>query len=213
LDQAPNGGSKHESEHLVTDAHSGHVLLTTDYGKERAAGTEALDLIYPYDPEARALGTGFGGLLLIETALGATRASRILAGGPTSLIRTITPIDALVGATKNEILGGIARLIGDRRLTVRVRCRRRGRSVPSSTSIESEVGAFLASKGHRIDLANPQAIVNIDIIGGSAAISVRKPEDFVRKPRGCPIARSAKGEGEQRAPPERRIQESRVGRP
>ncbi|MCQ5376588.1 MAG: THUMP domain-containing protein [Candidatus Methanomethylicia archaeon] len=189
------------------------MLLTTDYGKERAAGTEALDLIYPYDPEARALETGFGGVLFIETALGATRASRILAGGPTSLIRTITPIDALVGATKSEILGGIARLIGDRRLTVKVRCRRRGRAVTSSTSIESEVGAFLTSKGHRIDLADPQVIVNIDIIGRSAAISVRKPEDFIRKPRGCLIDRSAKGEGEQRAPTERRIQESRVGRP
>lgn len=159
------------------------------------------------------MGTGFGGVLLIETALGPTRASKILAGGPTSLIRTITPIDALVGATKSEILGGIARLVGDRRLTVMVRCRRRGRAVPSGTSIENEVGAFLASKGHRIDLASPQVIVNIDIIGGSAAISVRKPEDFIRKPRGCAFARSAKGEGEQRAPKERRIQESREGRP
>lgn len=199
-----------EFEHLITDAHSNYVLLTTDYGKERAAGIEALDLIYPYDPNARTLGTGFGGLLLIETALSATRASKILAEGPTSLIRTIKPIDALVGATISEMLEKVAQLIGDRRLTLKVRCRRRGQAAPSAASIETDVGASLTSKGHKIDLTNPQAIVHIDIIGRSAAISVRKPEEFVRKPRGCAIARSAKGESEQRAPTEHSIQEPRV---
>lgn len=63
-------------------------------------------------------------------------------------------------------------------------CKRRGRVIASSSEVEAAVGQVLKSRGHIIDLKNPDLIVRIDIIGERTTISVRHPSGFFTKFRG-----------------------------
>ncbi len=162
----------------------GTVLLTLEYGKEEAGAIEALDVLMPHDPCAKAERQPFGGLVLISTALDQDAAAEIMAGAPTSFIRSVSPVDTIVPSEMNAIMESVGeRLPHPATGGAAVRCSRRGRSIGSSLEVERAVGGLLRRAGFEIDLASPSIVVRIDVIGGQTAISIRPPERFFKK--GC----------------------------
>jgi len=162
----------------------GTVLLTLEYGKEEAGAIEALDVLMPHDPCAKAERQPFGGLVLISTALDQDAAAEIMAGAPTSFIRSVSPVDTIVPSEMNAIMESVGeRLPHPATGGAAVRCSRRGRSIGSSLEVERAVGGLLRSAGFEIDLESPSTVVRIDVIGGQTAISIRPPERFFKK--GC----------------------------
>jgi tRNA(Ser,Leu) C12 N-acetylase TAN1 len=154
----------------------GLVLATVKFGKEEAAGIEILDCILPYDLNARLIGTGFGGVLLLETSMEPDRTARILMEFPTSLIQMLIPVDKVVNAEMGEIRDAILQLAGRDPKKFAVKCVRRGRAISSSKDVEVSIGSALKQQGHVVDLDNPELIARIDLIGERAAISVKSPE-------------------------------------
>ena len=162
----------------------GTVLLTVAYGKEEPAVTEALDVLMPHDPQSSAERPPFGGLALIRTSLDQDVAAGLIAGAPTSFIRSASPIDTIVQSDIRAIREGVSSLLSRTAAgTAAVRCARRGRAVRSSLEVEREVGSLLGRAGYTIDLANPSTVVRIDVIGERTAISIRPPDKFFKK--GC----------------------------
>jgi len=162
----------------------GTVLLTLEYGKEEAGAIEALDVLMPHDPGAKAERPPFGGLVLISTALDPDAAAGIMAGAPTSYIRSVSPVDAVVPSEMGAIMEAVGeRLPRPATGTAAVRCARRGRAIGSSQEVERAAGDLLRRAGYAVDLANPSIVVRIDVIGGQTAISIRPPDRFFKK--GC----------------------------
>lgn len=159
----------------------GTLLVTVVYGKEGKARLEVLDCIFPFDSSASILEQPYGGLLLLETRLAANEAAMRLAGCSTSLIFKIIPIDAIVESDLGRISSEVLRLVPQDASGVAVDCIRRGRSLPSSSYVEEEVGRLLKGRGNAIDLENPALVVRIDIIGDRSTISVRPPSGFISK--------------------------------
>lgn len=159
------------------DAIMGTVFLTVAYGKEGSAIIEALDLLMPHDPEATAERPEFGGLAILNTSLDSDMAARLLSDGPASLLRSASPVDAMVRSDLQAISGEVERLLrGIEPSAAAVRCARRGRSLSSSQEVECEVGRLLEQLGFSIDLRKPSLVVRIDVIGERTAISIRPPE-------------------------------------
>jgi len=159
----------------------GFVLVTVKFGKEDAAELEVLDCILPYDQTARSVRQTYGGLLMLETSLDPDAAARIIMNTPTSLVRTIVPVDAVVGASIKEIVEKSTPLVGDTAKAIAVKCVRRGRSIRSSRDVEEEVGKTLKLSGHSISLNSPDLVVRVDVIGEHATISVRNPDLAFKK--------------------------------
>jgi tRNA(Ser,Leu) C12 N-acetylase TAN1 len=94
------------------------------------------------------------------------------------------PVDSAVKAEVGAIVSEVLRLVPPSRGSVSVVCQRRGRAIASSHDLEVVVGSELKSRGHLIDLENPQLVVRIDIIGERATISVRPPAGYFTKRKG-----------------------------
>ncbi len=160
----------------------GIVFLTVAYGKEGSAMIEALDILMPHDPQVSAEKLGFGGLALIRTELASDEAARLVFDGPTSLVRSASPVDAVVksdlGAIGEEVRR-LAQMVAPG--TAAVTCARRGRSLSSSQEVEREIGTLLEQLGFKVNLRTPSLVVRIDVIGERTAISIRPPEMFFKK--------------------------------
>jgi tRNA(Ser,Leu) C12 N-acetylase TAN1 len=162
----------------------GFVLITVPYGKEEAAKLEVLDCIFPRDQNARFVEHGYGGLLLLDTILNADDAALVLRDCPTSSVFKIIPVDSMVNSDMATVSREAVRLTGGGRRRVAAVCNRRGRVIASGSEVEAAVGQVLKSRGHIIDLKNPDLIIRIDIIGERTTISVRHPSGFFTKFRG-----------------------------
>ncbi|MBM5805135.1 MAG: hypothetical protein FJZ49_03590 [Candidatus Verstraetearchaeota archaeon] len=162
----------------------GFVLITVPYGKEEAAGLEVLDCLFHQDHNARFVEHGYGGLLLLDTTLSPEDAAIALRDCPTSSVFKIIPVDSMVDSDIAAISREAVRLTGEGRRRVAAVCKRRGRVIASSSEVEAAVGRALKSRGHVIDLKNPDLIIRIDIIGERTTISVRHPSGFFTKMRG-----------------------------
>jgi tRNA acetyltransferase TAN1 len=160
------------------------VLVTVVFGKEEAAKLEVLDCIYASDPNAHFLEHKYGGLLILETEIASDAAAEAIKKWPTSQVFKVMPVDSIVKAEIGAIVGEVLRLAPQSRSRVSVVCQRRGRAIASSHDLEVVVGSELKSRGHIIDLENPQLVVRIDIIGERATISVRPPAGYFIKRRG-----------------------------
>jgi len=154
------------------------------FGKEKAAKLEVLDCIYPLDPNAHFLEHKYGGLLILETEIASDTAAKAIKNQPTSQVFKVMPVDSIVKAEVGSIVGEVLRLAPKSQSRVSVVCQRRGRAIASSHDLEVTVGSELKSRGHIIDLENPQLVVRIDIIGERATISVRSPAGYFIKRRG-----------------------------
>ena len=159
----------------------GLVLVTVKFGKEEAAGIEVLDCILPLDIGACIFKQSYGGIMILETSLEPDAAALAIMNCPTSLIRTITPVDAVVAADIKEITTKSNSLVGNVPKRLAVNCTRRGRVIASSRDVEVAVGKALKQSGHAISLSSPKLIVRIDIIGERATISVRNPDLLFKK--------------------------------
>jgi len=162
----------------------GFVLITVPYGKEEAAKLEVLDCVFPQDQNARFVEHGYGGLLLLDTALSPDDAAVVLRDCPTSSVFKVIPVDSMVDSDIAAISREAVRLTGEGWRRVAAVCKRRGRVIASSSEVEAAVGRALKSRGHIIDLKNPDLIIRIDIIGERTTISVRHPSGFFTKMRG-----------------------------
>jgi tRNA acetyltransferase TAN1 len=160
------------------------VLVTVVFGKEEAAKLEVLDCIYALDPNAHFLEHKYGGLLILETEIASDAAAEAIERYPTSQVFKVMPVDSAVKAEVGAIVCEVLRLVPQSQSSVSVVCQRRGRAIASSHDLEVEVGSELKSRGHIIDLENPQLVVRIDIIGERATISVRPPASYFIKRRG-----------------------------
>jgi len=161
----------------------GLVLITVKFGKEEAAGIEVLDCILPFDLNAHLIGTGFGGVLLLETSLESDKAAIVLMECPTSLVQTLIPVDKVVKAEMSEIKEVVLPLVGRTPKIFAVKCVRRGKVIPSSKEVEVSIGSALTQQGHVVDLNNPELIVRIDVIGERVTISVKPPGLHLKKAR------------------------------
>jgi tRNA(Ser,Leu) C12 N-acetylase TAN1 len=162
----------------------GLVLITVQYGKEESAKLEILDCLFPQDKNAEFVDHGYGGLLLLDTALDPDEAAATILECPTSSVFKIIPVDLIVNSDIATIVSEAVRLTVAGRQRVAVVCKRRGRTIASSNEVEVAVGRELKSRGHTIDLKSPELIIRIDIIGEHTTISVRPPSGFFTKLRG-----------------------------
>jgi tRNA(Ser,Leu) C12 N-acetylase TAN1 len=159
----------------------GSLLITVDYGKEANARLEALDCIFPKDPDATCSPLPYGGLLLLETVLPSDEAAGQIGHGHTSLIFRVIPLDCKVESSLQIISSEVLRLVPPEAERVAINCVRRGRVLPSSHAVEKAIGGLLKERGKTIDLRNPASVIRIDIIGSLTTISVRPPPGFIAK--------------------------------
>lgn len=159
----------------------GGLLLTVAYGKEAKARLEVLDCVFQMDPNAVCTRQPYGGLLMLETALPSDEAAVAVSASTTACVRRIIPIDSVVKSDIGAITSEALRLVPAGACRVAVDCSRRGRALPSSLVVEKALGALLKARGKVIDLARPDVVIRIDIIGSRTTISVRPPSGFITK--------------------------------
>ncbi len=160
-----------------------NLLATTARGSEEDACSEIWYLIGDLgDREVKVEKTGITGLIAAKTALNPfdiIESFRVLLKEKPYEFRytlRVIPIEKIVRTDLAEIEHAVTELaskIGEDE-TFRVTVEKRF----TSTSREDIIEAAAASIQRKVDLANPDKIVLIEVVGGFTGISIVKPKDI-----------------------------------
>jgi tRNA acetyltransferase TAN1 len=161
-----------------------NLLVTTAKGSEEDACSEIWFLIGEMgDREVKVDKTGIRGIIAAKTVLDpfdvVDQLRDILKEKPYEFRYTlrVIPIEKVVRTGLNEIQRAIDELAGKigENQTFRITVEKRFTTTQTRDIIE----AAAANIHHRVDLARPDRIVLIEVVGGSTGVSVIKPEDIL----------------------------------
>jgi tRNA acetyltransferase TAN1 len=165
-----------------------NLLVTTTKGSEEDACSEIWFLIGEMgDREVKVDKTGIRGLIAARTVLNPFNVidnlRDILEERPYEFRYTlrVIPIEKVVRTDLSEIQHAVVELAGKigENETFRITVEKRFTTTQTREIIE----AAAANIQRRVDLARPDRIVLIEVVGGSTGVSVIKPEDILSVPK------------------------------
>lgn len=161
-----------------------NVLATTSRGLERAASSELRSLLERAgDPTADVRKSGVRGLITAKTSLdplGAVKSLReVLVERPYEFryILRIIPVEATVETDLTSISDKAKELSAkiEENETFRVTVEKRFTELHADEIVE----AVAANVKRKVNLAKPDKIILIEVIGGSTGVSAIRPEDVL----------------------------------
>ncbi len=160
------------------------LIVTTQLDMERVAASRISEVVPEGRVEARPM--GFKGIVLVWGVEDKYRAAELIERGVPEAERVIV-VEREVKADIHEIVGAAEELVRGRinsDETFAVRTTRRGRHKFTSIDVNVAVGdAVRRVTGASVNLSFPDKIVQVEIIGGLAAISVVPGSVELRKMR------------------------------
>jgi tRNA acetyltransferase TAN1 len=165
--------------------HDFNLLATTARGNERAMTNEILYLLKEAlsDPDAQASKTKIRGLIVAKTSFDPLvvieKFRGILAGKPYEFryALRIVPIQRVVPTDLAEIKKAsqaLAQKIGENQ-TFRVTVEKRFTELHSKDIVEAAAGEL----NRKVDLKNPDLVLQIEVLGGLTGISLIKTSDII----------------------------------
>ena len=148
-------------------------------GREPKAELELLDAFLRKGiREIEVVRTRFPGVLLVKTPLLPLKALEVARSMVMAYVRSVIPLEEVVKADIEAVVAAclhLAKGLLEPDRSFAVRCRRRGRCLPSSTEVEKIVGeALRKATGASVDLEEPDLIFRIEVVDDIAGICVER---------------------------------------
>ena len=146
------------------------AVITARPGRESWAAEEALDTIYPADPEARLVKTGFPGVFILDTRLGAHEISARYSLFTHAFISFITPglIEAS-GPPEPSCLGVLLEHVREYTASVDIRVKARGAS--KHYRLQSMVARVIRDAGLRPSRGS-EWLLSVEGVGSLVLVAV-----------------------------------------
>jgi len=159
------------------------LLATCEVGKEEKAEVELLDALLRRDRAAEVVRTGFPGVLLVRTYLIPQEALELVRSMEMAYVKSIVALELIVPAELDAVKEACLRLAREEGLgpgvRFAVRCRRRGRALPSSHQLEIIVGkAIREATGAEVDLEEPDVVFRIEVVGDLVGVGLERHHYF-----------------------------------
>ena len=155
------------------------LLATCRVGKEEQAEIELLDALLRRDRGVEIVRPGFPGVLLIRTSLTPREALELINSMEMAYVKSVVAFELVVPADASAIEEACIRLAREVQVGPGVRfavkCRRRGKAIPSSHELEIAVGkALKEATGAEVDLEEPDVVFRIEVVGDMAGIGLER---------------------------------------
>lgn len=177
---------------LIRPTETFNLLITLKGQKDENVGEELLGTeeitmaLQNYEVLLNIKESNFPNVILLDLSLDPLEALKILENSPTTVISKIVPIETVVRTRLDSILEKVVNLAGDKVASgdsFNVICDLRGRKyIESKDDLVNRISEELIEKySLKPENANPDWIVQIEVVGENTGISILSPDKILKK--------------------------------